>query len=826
MFLYREELMTAREALRNERNLRIIGSHQSGRSTFLREITADAEASGLEVVRVQGDSLAQLQPGRVLEELRASLGLERRNRGLGDSIDEICERIAASAILVIDDIHLADSVSLRAIHQIRRRLALRVVVSEVPGRSSEEDFPAVWPERVITLQPLDLTEVGMVMRERLGGPIAPGAIVRVYAKSGGVAGVALAIVESARDRGLLCLEEHAWRLEGQSLWSEDLIPYVDSLLGDADTALRALMREISWSGPRSIESLSASYELGLIERGLAQGLLALTEVNNETRLQVWPPIFADRFKDAPERLLYSVEPEAMQHEAVLESPFHPQSSDIALLARSFSEHSDQVVKPLYAAWNMSRSAEDATAYLREAFGLSSELARTDRVITETRVTFRSPDQFEFDFFVQLIAWTLVTKEDTAAAQEHLKTFTAFSPDLAGAADSIWLLMGALNGAGAPAPDFTVTGDPYGYSVAVRAAGAVMRGLVAEADVALAELEGYPRLRYMYAYLRGLQELLKGDPVAALAFVHAEREIARAAFDRPMFATLSYISAVIYFYLGDSHAANAAIEEGLVIGRPRLTMTPIYAAMLNMQAMSAHFRGQAALRDDLVRTAAQMSSAPGPFLGIGLDIIEIMMSAERGLQESVPLRDAAVASAIDARASRGYIIGAIQMAMAVLTFEFSEPAVRALVSAEAEAGWTIYRRPVRLAAALVQGDLDLAAALLAEEPAAHDRVLLVRLVTSAARRAGRDGDPELHAQMLHLVHRDVEDGTTAYLASGLPSTLSKRELEVARLASSMSNPEIADRLKLSRRTVENHISNALKKIGAKNRAELVHLLEQV
>lgn len=826
MFLYREELVTAREALRNERNLRIVGSNQSGKTTFLREIVSDVEASGLQVVRVQGDSLAQLQPGRVLEELRASIGLDRRNRGLGDSIDEVCERMSAASILVIDDIHLADAVSLRALHEIRRRCSLQVVVGEIPGRSREEDFPAAWPERVIALQPLDLTATGMVMREVLGGPIAPGAIVRVYAKSGGVAGVAIAIVESARDRGLLCLEEQVWRLEGQSLWSEDLIPYVDSLLGDADAETRTLLRTLSWSGPKSIQSLSSGYDIGLIERGLAQGFLALTEVNNETRLQVWPPIFADRFKDVPERLLYSAEPSAHQHEAVFDSPFHPQSSDIALLARSFSEHSERAVTPLYAAWNSSRSAKDATAYLRESFGLSSESSRIDRVMTETRAVFRAPDQFEFEFFVQLIAWTLVAQEDPASAREHIRTFTAFSPELAGTADSIWILMGALNGAGAPESDFSVTDDPYGYSIAVRAAGAVMRGLVAEADAALDELQTQPNLRYIYAYLRGMQELLKGDPASALEFVHAEREVARAAFDRPMFATLSYISAVIYFYLGDSHSANYSIEEGLVIGRPRLTMTPVYAAMLNMQAMSAHFRGQATLRDDLVRTAAQLSSAPGPFLGIGLDIIEIMMSAEPGMHETTPTRDEAVALAIRARSNRGYTIGAIQMAMAVLTLEFSAPAVNALVRAEAQAERTVYRRPVQLAEALVKADFALAAALLNEDPASHDHTLLVRLVTSAARRAKQDGDSELSETMMRLVRSDVEEGSAPFLDRAAQPALSKRELEVARLASSLSNPEIAERLNLSRRTVENHISNALKKIGAKNRAELVHLLGKV
>jgi DNA-binding CsgD family transcriptional regulator len=51
-------------------------------------------------------------------------------------------------------------------------------------------------------------------------------------------------------------------------------------------------------------------------------------------------------------------------------------------------------------------------------------------------------------------------------------------------------------------------------------------------------------------------------------------------------------------------------------------------------------------------------------------------------------------------------------------------------------------------------------------------------------------------------------------------LTERERVVARLiAAGASNPEIAQELFLSRKTVERHVSNLLKKVGARNRAEL-------
>jgi DNA-binding CsgD family transcriptional regulator len=51
-------------------------------------------------------------------------------------------------------------------------------------------------------------------------------------------------------------------------------------------------------------------------------------------------------------------------------------------------------------------------------------------------------------------------------------------------------------------------------------------------------------------------------------------------------------------------------------------------------------------------------------------------------------------------------------------------------------------------------------------------------------------------------------------------LTEREQEIARLiAAGASNPEIAQRLFLSRKTVERHVSNVLRKVGVRNRAEL-------
>lgn len=57
-------------------------------------------------------------------------------------------------------------------------------------------------------------------------------------------------------------------------------------------------------------------------------------------------------------------------------------------------------------------------------------------------------------------------------------------------------------------------------------------------------------------------------------------------------------------------------------------------------------------------------------------------------------------------------------------------------------------------------------------------------------------------------------------------LTARELEVATMAARLTNREIAERLGISERTVDHHVSNALQKTAARNRHELSALVMRV
>jgi DNA-binding NarL/FixJ family response regulator len=73
----------------------------------------------------------------------------------------------------------------------------------------------------------------------------------------------------------------------------------------------------------------------------------------------------------------------------------------------------------------------------------------------------------------------------------------------------------------------------------------------------------------------------------------------------------------------------------------------------------------------------------------------------------------------------------------------------------------------------------------------------------------------------------EGARTPGLVTAVPAraALTPRELEIARLAAAgLANKEIAARLCLSHRTVENKLHSAYEKLGVQGRAELARTLE--
>lgn len=108
-------------------------------------------------------------------------------------------------------------------------------------------------------------------------------------------------------------------------------------------------------------------------------------------------------------------------------------------------------------------------------------------------------------------------------------------------------------------------------------------------------------------------------------------------------------------------------------------------------------------------------------------------------------------------------------------------------------------------------------LLAESLAGYEREVARaegRSALAAFEKLGANGDADAAAALLRQL--GVKTARAGPRSSGV---LTKRETEVlALLGEGLSNPEIAERLYVSRKTVEHHVARVLVKLGVRNRAE--------
>jgi DNA-binding NarL/FixJ family response regulator len=89
------------------------------------------------------------------------------------------------------------------------------------------------------------------------------------------------------------------------------------------------------------------------------------------------------------------------------------------------------------------------------------------------------------------------------------------------------------------------------------------------------------------------------------------------------------------------------------------------------------------------------------------------------------------------------------------------------------------------------------------------------------RGVRDGDLAMPRRLAARTIRDLVESSAGRGERGTPgaATLSRREEEILRLlANGLTDREIGEALTISTRTVESHVSNVLRKLDARNRAE--------
>jgi DNA-binding CsgD family transcriptional regulator len=253
-------------------------------------------------------------------------------------------------------------------------------------------------------------------------------------------------------------------------------------------------------------------------------------------------------------------------------------------------------------------------------------------------------------------------------------------------------------------------------------------------------------------------------------------------------------------LADLRVRQGRLEEAeqLLAGIDHYTESARPLAALHLA------RGDATLAQDVVERALgqldQQSAAAAPLWALLVDVHLARDDVEKASKAIEQL---------DSCANRlgGYYLGAtaaLARGKICLAGKSGDPSA---CLREALSGFAMAQMPMELAHAR----FELARALAGDRPE----------VAIAEARAALDGFERLqaarHADAAAALIRSL--GGQARTGPKGADTLTKREAEVLELLGlGLSNPEISDRLFVTRKTVEHHVGRVLSKLGLRNRAE--------
>ncbi|OFI36851.1 hypothetical protein BIU82_12365 [Arthrobacter sp. SW1] len=829
MFVYQETVVEAVRCLLTGKDVRVVGPGGSGRSSILDAVVSGLEQLGNEAVVVRVPPVAVEQPGYVLSQLQLELGLAPGRGTLQERVDAVAAALRGK-ILALDDMHHADALSLRALGTALGASAgagATLLCTELMGRHRDEELPPRWPEALLDVPPLGVGQATRLVSESLGGPVDPAVVVRILSESGGIARFLLAIAQSAREHGRLTLQDGAWRMVGPTLWHSDLVSVVDGYLAGLDGEVRAAVDFLARPGGCSLAEALEHFPEGVWERARQAGIVSLSELGGRYELQLRPPLLVKRIArdqltvaEAARRIASGTPARAGAFSAF-------RKRDAKVMAQQFMEHRRRAAEAAFAAWQREKTLQNACRYLKGAIGEPSEAARVQEVFgTPQSGEADSPEGFEFT--VRHAQWLRYVKHDAGAAEELLRRFAGKAPHRAASIAAAGAFMAVLGGDGING-SVPVDADPASSELAglLHVVLSLLRGELGPAREFMANSGRY-RGESAFLLAAALEPLLlffDGDATAALDACREAREAALERYDGDTFFVLSFIAAVIFHYLDNSPSRRQMLEEALAVGRPRPLLAPLYGAALNHVAISAHYHARLSIRDSLLLESGQLAAEPGPFLGSGTDILAALSKHH----DDPAALDAAIARSLRARRRKGYTLTAVHTGLVMLSLSAGPLAAEELGRAAEGMDIPAFNTAIGLAGRLWNSTPSEIRIWLEHRGTGQDAALLAALVAAKSRAALRDGDPELSRELGELAAGLVGGGSGVArllpVSNPVPS-LTPREVEISLLAGSLSNPDIAERLRLSPRTVENHIANALRKTGASDRSELNELVRRL
>ncbi|MER5627904.1 LuxR C-terminal-related transcriptional regulator [Streptosporangium sp. NPDC002544] len=763
----------------------------------------------------------------------------------------------AEVVLGIDDAHLLDEVSALLVHQLVVHGMATVVATVRTGETAPAAVTGLWKDGYLDrleVQPFPQPQIGALLEAILGGLVEGVSVSRIWAITQGNALYLRQLVDGEIEARRLHRIRGVWRWSRESPVSPGLVDLVAIRMGDLSESMGAVVDVLALEESLGVRLLTRLTDPMAVEQAEAAGLISVEQTGRRLQARLTHPLYGEvrragmgllRARRLRGRISQALaETGARRVDDTLRRAVLAVDSDLEPDWRLLTEAAGQAAQlcDLPLAVRLGRAAQvagggfEAQAIVVAAVtGLTgsanAEMAALLAMASTDAEVVRATMMHVID-----LAWMQLRPKDAEMLLEAAESRVAdnggrmqlmaqrsmFEGQLARPVRAIESATTALASPGLP--DGSIALASCGYVAGLATVGradeigpAVARGLAAAsrstelaylrfpliglqvtglrlagylqeaADVARECREsavGFDLPTVISSVLMGDAILAQGRPVSALQWL-LEAHAGLERFDHAggfEYACLIPLSRALVL-AGDLVAGEEVLAKLRANEHPTLLF--LRPDMLLAQAWMAAAQGVSSDAIAFARQAASVAVAAGQFA----HEVQALHTAVCFGDRSVVERLAALATRVDGPRARAAAMHAAALA--------------------ADNGDALRAASVELEQ---MGDLLAAADAAAQAVTAYTRV-------------GRRGAAQSAVARVHqLTERCEGVRTLATIAVIRPLPLTDREREIATLAAQgMSNRDIADRLVISVRTVENHLYRVNARLGTTSRAELAAIL---
>jgi DNA-binding CsgD family transcriptional regulator len=835
----------------------VIASPGMGKSLLVRELGLRAVGEGWFVARTTASALKRAPPLSALGHLLPAAG---RPASPSARLDWAQEALLAAAgqerlILIADDAHLVDEPSLEVVERLITSGHAPAVATIDATHPVPAPISRLWRAGLATrmdLSPLSRLEVGELLSRALDGSVEHRTVEAVFRLSDGEPLLVREITLGALETGALVRVGDRWSHIGPLADSNRVRDLIEERLAELSPPERGLVELLAVGGPVGVGLVERLTEQETIPRLERRQVIALEDDVRRTDVRLTERLHADCIRATMARTSRRLAARRLASE--LASTGRRRAADTRLAAALALDAGGEVdVDALVDAAEQANSLQDpvtaerfARAAVAAGAGLEGGLALAESLMAQGEVAgaealLADPGgsaDASGDARVALARARLLLlahgrPEQALAALDEIEPANP-SRQLTGQVDSMrakCLLAAAdLQSAAAVARSVTAREPaPPRDALVVAVAGQALGGRPVEV---LAELEHIARFRDpvhatglpgspWLAGLRGVCLFLAAR--GQEAFDLLEREQSRASdLNRPFAAAILGIARALLLSL-----AGRPVSARHLVDDHRSAIGPGDGPLGQLARIVV--AEASALTGDPVRAREVLAGIEGPeneFPSLRALARRTRGSAEAARGDLDAAADAAAESGEQARASGQTSLEALAL-HDLVRLGRPRDAMARLTALAREGGqsWLVHRFAAHAASAATHDPPGL-------ESAAHafDAAGAVLWASEAASHAGRAysavdrrSDGLRMTRLAAALQRRCEGARTPAL-TWRPPALTDREYQVARLASQgLKSSDIAHRLVLSVRTVDNHLSRVYAKLGVQGRNELPEAL---